>query len=182
MTSMSQGSAAVAYRARAVLASTSDAVRGRQSADRIATRRGSLELAVVPSAVRTARHWAASLLAESDPPRDADVIDAVVLCVSELVTNAIRAVGQQSDQDKMMPPGSSPVTRPRVWLAICGSSNVVRIEVHDSTCAPIPPARHRADDEESGRGLEVIAALASDWGWQADALGKFVWCELASSG
>jgi len=161
MTSMSSGSAGVAYRTST------------------ATRRSSLELAVAPSAVRTARHWAASLLAESDPPRDAELVDSAVLVVSELVTNAIRAVSQQSKRASMLPPGISPVTRPRVWLSICGSADVIRIEVRDSTCAPVPAACHRADDDESGRGLEVIASLAANWGWQADALGKVVWCELA---
>ncbi len=153
MTTMPQGNTGVAYRTRT------------------ATRRSSLELAVRPSAVRTARHWAASVLTGSNPPRDPDLIDSIVLLVSELVTNAIEAV--------IAP---APATRtPRVWLALSGSADLVRIEVHDSAQVPVPPTCHRDDDEESGRGLRLISVLASDWGWQPELLGKVVWCELAVS-
>jgi anti-sigma regulatory factor (Ser/Thr protein kinase) len=149
MTSMPQ--AGVAYRTRA------------------ATRRSSLELAVTPSAVRTARHWAATVLAGSNPP-ETELIDSVVLLVSELVTNAIQAASVMRKSAK-----------PRVWLAIAGSCEVVRIEVHDSAEVSVPETCHRDDDEESGRGLEVITALATTWGWQPEPCGKYVWCELAVS-
>lgn len=135
---------------------------------RAATRRSSLELAVTKSAVRTARHWAATVLAGSALPREDELIDVAVLLVSELVTNAIQAASIMRKSAK-----------PRVWLAIAGSCEVVRIEVHDSAQVAVPEACHRADDEESGRGLEVISALATRWGWQPEPCGKFVWCELA---
>ena len=41
-----------------------------------------------PAAVRRARHWIAAQLARTDP---AELIDAAVLLVSELVTNAVHA-------------------------------------------------------------------------------------------
>ncbi len=178
MTSMPRGSAGVACRARAT------------------TRRSSLELAVNPATVRLARHWSAKLLAESELSRDQDLIDTIVLLVSELVTNAIDAVRQLPACPLPIspPPASqglasaafiaptSPIARPRVWLAIAGSADMVRIEVHDSTCAPVPATCRRDDDGESGRGLEVVAALASDWGWAPEPLGKVVWCELRVSG
>jgi hypothetical protein len=107
-------------------------------------------------------------MAQASPPHDRDLVDAVVLLVSEMVTNAIRAVGQPRIGVK-----------PRVWLAIASSPDVVRIEVHDTACIPVPPSHHAQDFEESGRGLEVISVLASDWGWSAEVLGKVVWCELA---
>jgi anti-sigma regulatory factor (Ser/Thr protein kinase) len=132
-----------------------------------ATRRSSLELAVSPLSARTARHWAAALLAQADPRRDADLIDTVMLLVSELVTNAIHAVSEV--------PGTC---RPRVRLAIVWSADVVRIEVHDSARSPVPSTCRRDDDDESGRGLAVISALASDWGWAPEPPGKVVWCEV----
>ena len=137
----------------------------------LATRRSSLELGVVPTAVRTARHWTASLLAEAQPPSDPDFIDTVALLVSELVTNAIDAAAALSAASK-----------PRVWLAIASSAERVRIEVHDSACIPLPRACQRGPDDETGRGLTVISALASDWGWHPDSLGKVVWCEVAVNG
>jgi len=134
-----------------------------------ATRQGSLELAVAPAAVRTARHWTAKLLAQTNPPHDLDLIDSVVLLVSELVTNAVYAAAAV--------PGAPPA-KPRVWLSVAGSADLVRIEVHDSACALMPVQRHRDAYAESGRGLAVMTALASDWGWHPDQFGKVVWCEL----
>lgn len=59
--------------------------------------RSRLELTIAPSAVRIARHWTAGQLARGSrpgvhEPLDPDVADSAVLVVSELVTNAIRAV------------------------------------------------------------------------------------------
>jgi Histidine kinase-like ATPase domain len=188
MTSMSQGSTEVAW---------SPAPAGVACRAPVATRRSSLELGVVPAAVRTARHWTANLLAESHPPHDPDFIDTVVLLVSELVTNAIdaarstaqflpatgdRAGATAATQPGTVPPQSAsrriPAGKPRVWLAIAGSPEQVRIEVHDSACVPVPAQCRRTADDESGRGLEVIAALASGWGWHPDPHGKVVWCEI----
>src|SRR5580658_8171852 len=81
MRPMSQGSVEVACRAP------------------ITTHRSSLELAIAPSAVRRARHWTANVLSyteltEAGYPDKQGVIDTAVLLVSELVTNAIRAVSQ----------------------------------------------------------------------------------------
>jgi hypothetical protein len=157
MTSLPEGSTSLAYRAPA------------------ATRRSSLELDVAPSSVRRARHWAADLMTQSNPPRDSDLVDAVILLVSELVTNAIRAVSRL---------GAAPDSQPaigvkhRVWLAISSSLDLVRIEVHDTAFTPVPPSHHPDDFEESGRGLEVISVLATEWGWSQEPLGKMVWCEL----
>ncbi len=123
----------------------------------------------VPAAVRHARQWAAAVLARAKPPVSGDLLDASVLVVSELVTNAISAVGQDR-----RPPG-----RAEVWLAICLAGRRVRIEVHDSACSPLPPPRPGEPEREAGRGMTVISALAADWGWKADPLGKVVWCELA---
>jgi len=162
MTAMSQGSAGVACRAPAV------------------THRSCLELAVVPSAVRSARHWAASLLTQAD--FNEDLIDTVVLLVSELVTNAIHAVSQlpaTPGSSAMVSPAAKVAGRHRVWLAIERSPALVRIEVHDTACVPVPAeVQQRDQEEESGRGLEVIAALAGYWGWKPDCFGKVVWCEL----
>jgi anti-sigma regulatory factor (Ser/Thr protein kinase) len=166
MTSLSEGSTSVAYRAPA------------------ATRRSSLELDLAPTSVRRARHWAADLMAQARPPHHSDLTEAVVLLVSELVTNAIRAVSRLSGLANTAVAGSRPAAgvKHRVWLAISSSPDLIRIEVHDTSCAPVPPSHHADDFEESGRGLEVISVLATDWGWNPDAMGKVVWCELSVTG
>jgi hypothetical protein len=161
------------------------------------SQRSRLELAVVPSAVRIARHWTADQLAAAGPGKaaDADLVDSAVLVVSELVTNAIRAV-QHSPAPGTPQPGSFTLAGrilsfadlggsslaappPRVCLVIVRYAALVRIEVYDSSLVPLPPARAGDDDDESGRGLTVVAALAQAWGWQPRRVGKVVWCELA---
>ncbi len=172
------------------------------------SRRSRLELAVVPSAVRIARHWTASQLSAPGPRgevADEDLIDTAVLVVSELVTNAIQAVSLTaaagpppagsvtlagrilSFADLPLPPARSglpplPATAgpaPRVCLVIVRFAALVRIEVQDSSRVPLPAPRPGDDDDESGRGLTVVAALARDWGWQPARAGKVVWCELS---
>jgi len=176
--------------------------------------RGRLELAIAPSTVRVARHWTARQLARpgstfGQRPLDPDVVDAAVLATSELVTNAVRAVSQDT-ADMILPAplvtlGNSaavatlperpepvqPVmlagttfapAHPSVSLVVSRFANVVRIEVHDSSPLPIPSwaPGHDADaDAESGRGLTVVTAIAKRWGWRPEPVGKVVWCELA---
>lgn len=187
--------------------------------------RSRLELAIAPSAVRIARHWTACQLARTDrpgqagrgggqEPLDPDVADSAVLVVSELVTNAIRAVRQVTGVDVILPgrvlsfgdgmafaglparqerpsmfaagrarsaaPVLAPVP-PSVSLVISRFSDVVRIDVHDSSPVPLPPSCARDADDETGRGLIVVAALAASWGWQPGPFGKVVWCEVPAA-
>jgi len=133
-----------------------------------------LEIAIAPAAVRIARRWAAGQLAAAEPPPGDETVDEAVLVVSELVTNAIAATR-----------AAGPAAWQRVWLVIARGDETVRIEVHDGSAVPLPPpgcggpARHgNGHDNEGGRGLGVVAALAAGWGWQPGPLGKVVWCEL----
>ncbi len=178
--------------------------------ERPRARRERLEFAAVPCSVREARHWTATWLAESDPPYSDETIDAVVLLVSELVTNAVQAVeAAQAAQDLpeqalvgAAPGGSAgqpmsvpdrpwsaarPGVRPRmlggparISLNLTAADDLVRIEVHDFARAPVPPAAGRDNVDEAGRGLAVVEALASRWGWQPSPFGKVVWCELST--
>ncbi|MFF1452561.1 ATP-binding protein [Streptomyces sp. NPDC058274] len=86
--------------------------------------------------------------------------DDVLLCVSELATNAlVHAV----------PPGR----HFRVFLRYDGT--VLRVEVHDSGPGT-PRIADRAD--EGGRGLLLVAAFADRWGVDPRNPGKAVWCEF----
>ena len=138
------------------------------------SQRSRLELAVAPSAVRVARSWIADQLAQADPPAGDDLIDAAVPVISELATNAILTVDQSAGQ-----PGTLVSGQARVALVIGRFRDIVRLEVHDTVCVPLPPVCHSDDDDETGRGLLVVATLAERWGWQPTAFGKVVWCELA---
>ncbi|CAL9476436.1 hypothetical protein SUDANB1_02933 [Streptomyces sp. enrichment culture] len=86
------------------------------------------------------------------------------LCASELVTNVIRHVGD-----------GAPVTV-RVWREEGGR---VRLGVTDPDPRALPvPVGAVGAEEESGRGLALLDALAVRWGVEREAGRKTVWCEL----
>ncbi|MFD3499590.1 ATP-binding protein [Streptomyces sp. NPDC058676] len=116
-----------------------------------------------PGAVRRARavvrgrlrDWALGSLA-----------DLAALLVSELVTNSLRhATG----------PIGVRLVRP------AGLDGVLLVEVSD----PLPdPPRERVarPEDESGRGLQLVAHSSRRWGTRPDDAGKTVWFELAVPG
>ncbi|MDI3408433.1 ATP-binding protein [Streptomyces cavernicola] len=87
--------------------------------------------------------------------------DDVLLCVSELATNALL---------HGVPPGRGFLVR----LAYDG--HVLRVELHDSGDGePHIPCEAR---DEGGHGLLLVSALADKWGVGARVPGKVVWCEF----
>lgn len=102
-----------------------------------------LELAGTLSSLRLARRATAVVVRRWRLP---GLVDAVVLVVSELVTNAVRY-------------GLPPV---RLVLSRCERG--LRVEVHDQ--APDAPTVVGAAREvdESGRGMGIVRALATDAG------------------
>ncbi|MFS8201816.1 ATP-binding protein [Streptomyces sp. CWNU-52B] len=93
-----------------------------------------------------------------------ELIDAAQLCVSELVSNVITHVG----------PGT-PST-----LAVSMRGTRLRIEVHDPDTRALPTLVAGGADSETGRGLELITAMADRWGVRLLDDRKATWCELAS--
>ncbi|MFF9349478.1 ATP-binding protein [Streptomyces sp. NPDC014734] len=115
-----------------------------------------MDLVAVPRAVpevrRLLRAWC----------RDEEALH-LLICVSELLTNAIVHLGT-----------GTPVT-----LRVIGtSSGHVRVELTDPEPGAWPVPRSAEDDEESGRGLSLVGALASRWGVDQGVRGKTIWCEL----
>jgi hypothetical protein len=100
-----------------------------------------------PESARAARKFAAECLAGCPAADDA------VLCVDELVANAI----QHSRSG--LPGGTIEVritATPGVWL---------RVEVQDAGPLPaVVPAPRAAPDDEHGRGLALVVALAEAFG------------------
>lgn len=75
------------------------------------------------------------------------LVDSVVLAVSELVTNALRH------------------GRPPVHVVLRRDARSVSLDVHDAGRTPPAGSTHRPpDDAESGRGLDIVQALAVDVG------------------
>ncbi|MFJ8197546.1 ATP-binding protein [Streptomyces sp. NPDC096152] len=116
-----------------------------------------------PGVVRTARAAVRRQLRTWDLD---SVGDTAALLVSELVTNSLRhATG----------PIGVRLVRP------AGLSKVLLVEVSDTL--PVPPRERPArPDDESGRGLQLVASSSRRWGTRPDGAGKTVWFELAVPG
>ncbi|ELS55676.1 ATP-binding protein [Streptomyces viridochromogenes] len=114
-----------------------------------------LELLALPKAVPEVRRAVHEHLA-------APCIEAQ-LCVSELLTNVIQHVGE-----------GTPVTV-RLFLTPDGRT---RLEVTDPDPHAWLIARHPGVDDETGRGLLLLDAVARRWGVWLTPAGKTVWCEV----
>jgi serine/threonine-protein kinase RsbW len=124
------------------------------------------ELAVAyhaTSAALVRRSLAAELAALRVP---ADQIDDVVLVASELVGNALRHAAPHTDDQLDV-----------TWDV---EPDAIVVRVLDGTREPL---QHQplTLDATSGRGLNIVAALARDWGVQLGERGKQVWARVPLS-
>jgi hypothetical protein len=87
--------------------------------------------------------------------------DEAELIATELASNVIKHVGQGS----------------AATLVLDAGTDQLRVELHDKSDKE-PQRLHPTCDEESGRGLQLLSALAPSWGSTSTAVGKEVWCEL----
>ena len=122
-----------------------------------------LEIGADPAEVGRARRWARSRLAGAGIGAGDPLAETLVLLVSELVTNAVVHTGRPAVL--------------RLLLPARHAAAPLRIEVVDASGRP--PRQRQADaDDAHGRGLELVAGLASRWGWRRLGPGKSLWCEL----
>jgi serine phosphatase RsbU (regulator of sigma subunit) len=87
-----------------------------------------------------------------------DLVPTAELLVSELVTNAVR------------------YAQGKIKLRLV-REGVLTLEVFDDSAA-LPRLRHPGNEDERGRGLQVVSQLAQRWGARRTQSGKVVWCEL----
>jgi len=126
-----------------------------------------LEMDASDTAPRLARQRLASKLRDWALERFAD--DAMVVA-SELVTNSVAETGKV-DSDR----------RPPVGLRLDGGLSALVIRVWDAAlCAPVP--RAAAPDDESGRGLEIVAGLSASCGFYYCERrgGKVTWATIGT--
>lgn len=96
------------------------------------------------------RHWP-----------DAGSRDSVLLILSELLGNAVKAA-----------------VGPTISLRLSWTARRVRIEVADDN-PQLPSSRQPALTDEGGRGLFLVDQLATRWGSHRVGKGKCVWAEVA---
>lgn len=111
-----------------------------------------------PRAPRDARHFVADALRDEVP---GDMAEVAVLLTSELVTNAVVHA------------------RTAMRLEVDLDAGTLRVGVVDE--APRTPALRRANDARlTGRGMNLVDALAGEWGVEPTPPGKKVWFELTT--
>jgi serine phosphatase RsbU (regulator of sigma subunit)/anti-sigma regulatory factor (Ser/Thr protein kinase) len=88
-----------------------------------------------------------------------ELLPVAELVVSELVTNAVR------------------YAQSKIGLRLVLEGGLF-CEVLDDSAA-LPRLRQAGEDDERGRGLQVVSQLAERWGARRTGPGKVVWCELA---
>ncbi len=90
-----------------------------------------------------------------------DLSDAAELCLSEVLSNALR------------------VTTGELKVVAMARDDRVRVEVHDELGSARPAPTRAAPLAECGRGLAIVSALAKEWGLTLKDSGKAVWFEVA---
>jgi anti-sigma regulatory factor (Ser/Thr protein kinase) len=112
-----------------------------------------------PSAVREARQFLRGTLRAW--AMDEDTTDSAVLCLSELVTNALIH------------------THAGCSVRVLLDQGVLTTTVRDNGARDAAPAESLEDPlRVHGRGLHVVDALAIRWGSDLDAVGTTVWFVL----
>lgn len=109
-----------------------------------------------PSSAGAARRFVIGQIATHDP----DLVDMAALLTTELATNAILHAGTEFS----------------VQVGVVGDR--VRIELSDHS--PVLPVRRRFSEAAgTGRGLQLVEAMALRWGVEAAVTGKTVFVEIS---
>lgn len=106
---------------------------------------------------------------------DEDQLDTAILLASELLSNAVAATGILEANPQY------PVIHALAKLMgirLLAYEHSLVIEVWDTSLDP-PKLVEPDLDAESGRGLQLIKALSSRWGYYYGTIGKWIWCEIA---
>ncbi|GAA4981629.1 ATP-binding protein [Kitasatospora paranensis] len=111
-------------------------------------------------AARDARDRVVCMLQDWRLPLSEEILQAVRLCTSELVANAVEHGGGTC----------------RVRASWTGSH--LRVDVIDTSEA-VPNADRPAWDAIRGRGMLLVDALATTWGWEPRGDGKTVYALFA---
>lgn len=114
-----------------------------------------------PRAIGKARRFLRHLL--TDEGIDDDLVDTAVLCLSEILTNAVIHTGAPSE------------------LRVSVETGIVTVAVRDQGSPRGDRPGRRGDVDPlrvHGRGLQLVDALAARWGSELDAVGTTVWFVL----
>jgi anti-sigma regulatory factor (Ser/Thr protein kinase) len=120
---------------------------------------------VVPHHARGARLARHRLVAALTGQVKPDVLADATAVAAELIGNAVRHAAP-------LPGGVIRVG----WRLLVGGC--VEIRVTDGGSALAPEARDAEPDALDGRGLTIVGALATAWGFEREGSAQAVWAEL----
>lgn len=128
-----------------------------------------LAIAALPTTAPCARLHARNLAHEWG---QADLVDTIELIVSELVTNAVQASIDHDGRPRYSPEHGLAC----IHLRLSTDGVAALVEVWDENFQ-LPAPTQPGPDDESGRGLMLVDALAERWGWDMppSGRGKVVW-------
>ncbi|MFC4909202.1 ATP-binding protein [Actinomadura gamaensis] len=124
----------------------------------------SLTLPGHPRSVRHARRFLRDTLVPAHATDGGEVLDDLTLVVDEFAGNAIRHTASGRGG--------------QVTIALLLGSGAVRVEVTDDGADGRRPEVRDAPEDESGRGLHIVQALAAAWGHRADGHRTTVWADV----
>jgi anti-sigma regulatory factor (Ser/Thr protein kinase) len=113
----------------------------------------SIDLPYDRSSVGVARRWAADVLAGVVGD---DVINDVTVCLSELVTNSLKHTAPTVDRKDITC---------KIHVRPLRSIMLIHVECVDpGSKQHAPVARPVSGTDEQGRGLQIVAGIATEWG------------------
>lgn len=116
-------------------------------------------VAPVVDAVPAARRQVVSLAQDLGLPLSDQTLETVELLAGEVIANAVLYTEAPCD------------------VSVTRADERLRVEVTD-TDASLPSAGEAGPNDESGRGLLLVNALADAWGTQPEPPGKTTWFEI----
>ncbi|WP_405931578.1 ATP-binding protein [Streptomyces sp. NBC_00827] len=116
-------------------------------------------VAAAVDAVPSARRQVAALAQNLGLPISDEMLETVELLASEVIANAVLYSAAPCD------------------VAVTRTDERLRVEVTD-TDPSLPSAVEAGPNDESGRGLLLVDALADAWGMQPEPPGKTTWFEI----
>ncbi|WP_300606020.1 ATP-binding protein [Trebonia sp.] len=122
--------------------------------------REAVTILALPEQVRAARGFAGRVLGPAHP-----CLDVALLLASELVTNSVRHSG-------------SAVRGGQVTVTVAAGEDCVRVEVTDRSGDGTPVLWPAGGEAEGSRGMRLVDALASRWGYERGGGLATTWFEL----
>ncbi|MFE3857247.1 ATP-binding protein [Streptomyces griseorubiginosus] len=117
-------------------------------------------VAAAVEAVASARREVAAMVGKLGVSVSDETVETIELLASEVIANAVLYSAAPCD------------------VAVTRADERLRVEVTD-TNPSLPSAVDAGPDDECGRGLLLVDALADAWGVQPDPRGKVTWFEIA---